>query len=187
MYIVPSKKIGFVHLQRTGGTSILYLLKEFAGPTNRYGRGHSRISRSGRRKFRDYFIFTMIRNPFDRIVSWYEWRKANDHKRKILDFRSFVRYIDDCHFRNVYQLRKLQDSRGQILVDFIGCYDTYKEDIVNAFQKGGVRICDDCIPHENGTIHKHYSNYYDEETKCVVSKKFKDEIDYFGFRFEWDE
>ena len=40
------------------------------------------------------------------------------------------------------------------------------------------------LPIFNKSKHEHYSKYYDNELIELVHKKFKDEIDFFGYKFE---
>ena len=40
------------------------------------------------------------------------------------------------------------------------------------------------LPHINKTNRKHYSSYYDQESQEIISRKYSDDINHFGFTFE---
>jgi len=88
--ISRDKKFIFIHINKTGGTSIK---KAF----NKYGYEHENIIRSSRtlkgrirtahwtydeykthceKSFDFFFKFTVVRNPWDRVVSWYEYSRS---------------------------------------------------------------------------------------------------------------
>jgi hypothetical protein len=39
------------------------------------------------------------------------------------------------------------------------------------------------LPHTNQSPHRHYTDYYDDETYEAVRQAFQKDIDYFGYRF----
>lgn len=83
----PEKKYLFVHIQKTGGTSISEALIKHAGarfvsPAHLPLQG---LEFSSQRPF----IFAAVRNPWDRLVSWYEMMKRkkihNDFSKYLLE------------------------------------------------------------------------------------------------------
>ena len=77
------------------------------------------------------------------------------------------------------------DNKGNPVCDFYIRYENLQEDYEKVCKRLG-------IPHEklprtkNKTRKdkKHYSMYYNDETKNIIYNLFKKEIDYFGYKFE---
>ena len=67
-------KLIFVHIPKTGGTSI----KKSLGITNRSLGYHKRandIKKEIPDKWKNYFKFSVVRNPYDRVYSIYSYYK----------------------------------------------------------------------------------------------------------------
>ncbi len=105
-----------------------------------------------------------------------------------MSFDEFVEWIDYSSSTCIHptphknQLDWFTDDRGNILVDFIGKFESLQEDWAMITQKLGIR---DTLPHknQNSSNRKPYPEYYNERTKNIIADKFKVDIEYFGYTF----
>jgi len=74
MRISHSKKFLFVHIQKTAGTSFVTVLKENIPDLKSFMGGHDHALLAKEQlgaKWSDYYKVAFVRNPWDRLVSWY--------------------------------------------------------------------------------------------------------------------
>jgi hypothetical protein len=76
--ILPDKKIIFIHIPRTGGTSVekYFNFKYEAGWKPKTAQHLTLQEYSEHYDTDNYFKFTIVRNPWDRLMSWYLWSYA---------------------------------------------------------------------------------------------------------------
>ena len=83
MPISHELKTVFIHVPKTGGQSISKMLGIPKGtPHNYYWEGltHLRLSAiRDRENIEGYYTFMFVRNPYDKILSEYNWRMKNRH------------------------------------------------------------------------------------------------------------
>ena len=76
--ILHDKKIIFVHIPRTGGTSVeKYFNFKFDHGWKPETAQHLTLEEyDNHYDIKNYFKFTIVRNPWDRLLSWYLWSHA---------------------------------------------------------------------------------------------------------------
>ena len=127
---------------------------------------------------KNYFKFCFVRTPWDRIVSLYFFRKTVA-KMKVpvptdMSFKQFVQagtLIPDQYGH----------TEGFDNFSFIGRFENLQQDFNIVCDKIGVPRQQ--LPHRNKTDHKHYTEYYDDETREMVAQVFQRDIEYFGYEF----
>jgi hypothetical protein len=138
------------------------------------------------------FKFTFVRNPFDRAVSSWKFGGWKPRYAWKCSFAEFVKRIQSWDLENpktwnerswhcCSQYTHLVNDNGNILVDFIGRFENLQEDFNIVCDKIG--ISKQKLPHKNKTKHKHYTEYYDDETREIVAEKYAKDIEYFGYEF----
>lgn len=126
----------------------------------------------------DYFKFGFTRNPWERLVS--AWTFAFCKKRITeygeVSFSKFVKHHTDAWLG--VEMNTLDFCDG---CDFIGKLENLQSDF--AIICDSLKIPNKNLPHKNRTQHKHYTEYYDDETREIVAKKYEKDIEYFGYKF----
>jgi chondroitin 4-sulfotransferase 11 len=202
-------KFIFVHINKCAGQSIRRTL-----PHGLFGgtRGHNTIQhylgllRAKGRDPADYFKFTIVRNPWDKVVSFYHYHKRREWDifpwtvADEPDFNSFLQRLfvandgalaqeifrgrsgsSTHHLRLSNSLEWVSDAEGNVLVDFIGRVENLQADFDQICARIGIR--QRALPHANRSSHKPYWEYYDEASREIVARRFQRDIEYFGYRF----
>jgi len=191
-------KIVFVHIPKTGGTSI----EESLGGGD-YFNSHDylRFYKNNIKNFESYTSFSVVRNPFDKMVSeYFFFKKTHEQLNPVFKNCSFEEFLDiffsindpkffkntaphwfKMHFET-HRVSQLSFIRPQEDLDFVVKFEN--------IQSGYNIVCDHVgiesrkLPHLNSTRHKHYSEYYNDNTKQIVAEKYQEDLDYFGYKFE---
>ena len=188
--ISHSHKFIFIPVRRAAGTSIATAMGDYG--EKGFDRGvltHNWYSDIER--YRDYFVFTAIRNPWDRFVSGYFWSdKSRKYSGKQVRFEKFINNLptkESNYFWWFHTARTLTemliDRDGKFIADFTIRFENLKDDFRSVCKKLGFDRPMD-LPHKLKTNHEHYSTYYNNRTRDKVAKRFKSDIDYFGYEFE---
>jgi hypothetical protein len=142
----------------------------------------NKIMNMNQLKWNTYFIFTFIRNPYDRIVSG--WNYIN--KFNI----SFDKYIDINFKDNSYnywhifmpQSRHIIGNNGKININFIGKFENIEDDLTLILNKIGYHKRLHTVFKKNEKKHKNYQSYYiNNEVLNKVNTIIKEDLENFDY------
>ena len=128
-----------------------------------------------------YHKFCFERNPWDKVVSYYNWKKFGQ-KRALPDFKTYV--MKKSH-RLPMDARLYFDGE-QCLMNEVADYARFKEQFTRICKRLGIPY-NGKMPKEKTNITKQkvdYRDFYDEETRAKVESLFEREIALKGFVFD---
>jgi chondroitin 4-sulfotransferase 11 len=195
----------FVHIPKTAGNSI-----------NRvFGVGwedHKDLQRYSDELpsdvFAAYFKFAVVRNPWDRLLSDYNYQlkksRAPASKLFVVDAdgskRNFAEWVEVAleepnryeagdwggavspHIHRWSPQIDWISIDGEPRTDFVARLERLPEDfraICRRLDLPPVRL-----PHRNRRLHLHYSHYYNRTTRELVAAYYARDIEHFGYEFE---
>jgi hypothetical protein len=138
--------------------------------------------------FKNYFKFGFVRNPWDRLVSYYVFVKNN--KRHFLyekynsfySFDDFIMWIieNDMGFK---QKEYFYDNDNNLMVDYVGKFENLNDDF-NKIAKE-INIKETELPVKKKSSNRSsYKDYYSEKSQKLVEDYYKEEIQLFGYSFD---
>jgi len=187
----------FVHIPKCAGISICRsLFGNLAG-------AHQSIKRYeimfAPHEFTDYFKFTFVRNPWDRLVSAFLFMKqggitANDkiwsekNLSEYPDFETFVRHgITRKNIRSFPHFRPQCEficlKKDEPAVDFIGYFENLKADFARVCERLKLNAVLQEL-NRNATRKRDYRDYYTDETRQRVADAYASDIRVLGYSFD---
>ena len=176
--IIDNYKTIFIHIPKTAGTSISAYFNEQQTRLRIQPGKHDTVHHIKQRFFNiynSYNKFTIVRNPYDRMVSWYSFLKENSLKN-VIPFDEWIKdhsklwHIDDPEYFAGPQYVWI-DKTVNVLK-----YENLKEDLNNFFNK------EIDLPIINKSKRKDYLSYYNKESLNIVYNKHKEDFKKFNYK-----
>ena len=190
----------FIHIPRTAGTSIEKSITGSDWWSIKPSTKHILASTAKniyREYWDDYFKFSFVRNPWDRMVSLIKFSGfygANlEKENKKINVSCYLKKFPDVEIdpRSESKDEKIKANPNSVYLniineplDFIGKFENLQQDFNTVCNEIG--IAEQELPRlhkSNHKHHQHYTEYYDDETRSIVAKKYAKDIEYFGYEF----
>ena len=137
----------------------------------------------------NYFQFSFVRNPFDRILSCFldktkkvigtEWEMQHYSKYKNSSFEEFVMDLDNDSINQEGHTKEQHLMINLDEVDFIGRFENLNQDFKYVCEKLNIEIED--MPHQNRTNHSEYQNYYNDKTIAKIKELYSKDMELFEY------
>jgi len=195
------KRFLFVHVPKTAGNSIQSVLRDYSEDelvalrreqdgVERFGlrnprykiKKHSTLAEYrealGNEQFRNLYKFTCVRNPWDRMVSYYF---TPTQSTETWDRKKFRRIISKAVSVADYLRLHVRDNDPFENINYIMRF----ENLANDFRTvcAALDISPTTLPQYNRSNREHYSKYYDDELRELVRERFAVEIERFSYVF----
>ncbi len=194
----------FVHIPKTGGNSIQNILKDYSEDkivclaphqdgierfevrSDKFNiEKHSTLSeyhlQLGTDVLKGLFKFTCVRNPWERMISFY----FSPHRGRVTwSKKSFIRLVNRVQpVTDFISMKNGKEARPACFedIDYYLRYERLNQDFEKACQMIGIPMT--TLPLRNVSKHKNYPAYYDDELVDLVRKRFDEEISFFNYKF----
>ncbi len=213
MIISPGRAYIFVHIPKTGGTSLSAALEGRAmrgdiliGDTPKALRRRGRLKGLRAKgplwkhaslddiegvmppEWMDRaFVFTIVRNPWDRLVSYYHWLRVQSFDHPAVraahghGFADFLALPEMQASIRAFPYGRYFQAKGQDRCCLFIRLERFAEDAVPLWDHLGFQLA---LPHLNASARSaDYAEYYDAGTRRLVESLCGEDIDRFGYRF----
>ena len=204
------RKFIFIHIPKTGGSTIKRHLLPMRGNTNTLMHPHILDYVNKLPECSDFFKFTCVRNPWELVVSRYFYRLklienetgnrsvgnqdvtfeqfVKDEEIYLNSFKSWVNphseaykmYSEGKSYGSQYDL--ISDSDDKVLMDTILRHENFENEVNDFLPSMGIFNSGNF--HLNKSEHENYQTYYTAETRNIIAKRFEKDIDYFKYTYD---
>lgn len=138
----------------------------------------------------DFFVFTLVRNPWDRMVSYYHWLRGQtfDHQAvRLAEQETFSGFLNHPHTRATLAAETaggyVTTSAGQEVCDAFIRLEALDKDLKPLWDHLGFDLSP-IAPANVSDRDRDYRHYYSTADSELVEKLFNGDIQRFGYRFE---
>ncbi len=214
MIISQAHNYIFVHIPKTGGTSLALALEQRVGGDDIL-LGDTPKARKRRRRVKDVKaagrlwkhstlrdipglvseadieaarVFTLVRNPWDRIVSYYHWLREQSFQHaavglaRDLEFSAFLNHPQTVASLKASPYRSyVTQSDGREHCDLYLRLEHIDEDLPQLEALVDLKL--GAMPHENRSERGDYRRIYSDPDRDLVAEIAADDIARFGYDF----
>ncbi len=205
----------FIHTPKCAGGSIRHILHQQCNGEFRNGQGHFTIQQqldyltSEGKDHSEYFKFSVVRNPYARLVSAftysaknianpddYHWKSYPDSYLLLQKYTSgidgpianFKRFVSSEDFSRIFDANfpvhflpqhPFITIDGRIEVDYLGDWENFNDAVESICERLKIDVAR--VPHQNRSNSTPYQAFYDEATRQIVYEKYKRDFEVLGY------
>ena len=145
----------------------------------------------------DLFIFTFVRNPYERVISWFYYHKNTDIYKNI-SLEEWINQGCKTHFKIQNQTDWIKEKKSPLLqynfiesskqkVDFIGKIENFNSDIKKVINILNESFCENKLPKKikfkDIKLNKSKKEFtvLSQKSKDIIYNLFKKDFEYFGY------
>ena len=193
-----NKKVIFVHIPKTAGISVA---KAIFGDVSLEGHRSIMFYKNlFNEDFSEYFTFSVVRNPWDRLYSAFKFLEKgginihdrNAYEQYLEEYKDFEDFVTNglnkemiyeiMHF--IPQSEFICSKDGKIDVNYIARFENLKDDISELSEKvNDILKSNYKLDHHNKTDKKDYKDIYTIQMIEKVHQIYQKDIDIFEYKF----
>ena len=176
--IIEEHKAIFIHIPKNAGTSIetLFGNSSFRIQPDKHANIHE-IKKKFPKVYDSYRKFTIIRNPYDKMVSWYFYlKKQIGIDQDVIEFSDWVKEpLKLWHANDLAYFLDPQHTWVDDTVDIIK-FENLNEELNEFFEE------EIDLPITNKSDHDHFSSYYDEKSSNIIYNRYKEDFERYNYK-----
>ncbi|KJD33390.1 hypothetical protein PK35_05900 [Tamlana nanhaiensis] len=209
MVISKNKKFIFIHIPKSAGTSIQSALE-----LNLNNENHWAVSKTTKHQslkdlitlyehsnfleklvqdfsFLNYYKFAVVRNPFDRLLSLYNYLKKYEVRKEIKSVETFEEFIEKLEDENSWvsglysaktQLSYLVDMQGVMSIDLVGRFENIPFFLNELEAKIDMKL-ELKQMNVSQLVKPSYRQVYSTYSRKIIEDKFVDDLNSFNYEF----
>ncbi len=206
MPVSHKHKVIFIHIPKTAGTSVEFVfgmhdelqdigirpyLNQKKNLNMLFGKELQHLKAKkikkiiGPETFNEYYKFSIVRNPYDRLVSYFAWLHGKWANKEELDKKTFSELFYRFNKGSILKKTRLPEPQykfiyidNHLVTDRVIKFEEIDQSAEILLQHFGIN---EKLPVRMKSFHKNYPFYFDKNMTGIVRKYYKKDFELFEY------